>query len=224
MLNDQSIAGDPVSADFLPWKSYPRSVKFAFVGIQVALVSMAVGGIAIQIIELFVPVKGNGIPWWGWPLLTLIWIPGIVGILTGYYAIIRYPYLSMAIEWTPTLSDRRWLWATLGWIFYLLGALILLVAITQGTDDWVGRLLVANLGCMSIFGGFLLANFRADKHFTVATFIHLTKGIAILVLPLYLPALIWGSINCRRFLGELERSDVNDPQGAGMERATQSSR
>ncbi len=191
-----------IPEDQLPW-----TVRNSYFGISLALLGLSAGGLVMQVIDAFVPIAGKGIPGWLWPVFIIIWAPGIVGVCLGYYAVIRYPYLSLAIEWTPTLTSNRWLWILLGLVFWAIALLCSLVSVlavfSSPFDIWN----VLSSGYFAIecwFLGFLLLRFRADRHPTVATFITVTLGIGILLLPAYLPALVIGNIRCRKFLATFD--------------------
>lgn len=190
-----------ISDDKLPW-----TVRACFHGVTWSLLGLTIGGLATTLIHIFVPIRANGIPIWLWPILVVIWTPGFAGLCFGYYAIIRYPYLSLAMGWQPTLTSTRWLWILLGGVFWVI-ALIITLVFLYGllSRPWNTLGLVAS-GYFAIecwFVGFLLTKFRADRHPTIATFIQLTFGFGIALLPVYLPAILAGSIRCRRFLAEL---------------------
>ena len=192
-------------------KHLPRSVRACFHGITLSLVGLAAGGLIANVVDNFIPVMGKGIPLWLWPILIVIWTPGIVGIVLGYYAIMRYPYLSLAMEWTPTLTSTKWLWVTLGWVFWVLGGIAGFVCIVTAFDrqiDIAGLFCCGYTSAACFFGGFLLTRFNRDRHPTVATFIILTFGYGIAAAPLYFPALLIGSIRCRKFLASIEFNQV----------------
>lgn len=152
---------------------------------------------------MFIPVFDKGIPLWLWPILVAIWLPGIAGLILGYYAIIVYPNISLSMGWTPTLTSNRWLWFGLGLLFWLYGiiagAAFVGSLFARPLNVWV----IISCGYFSMascFGGFLLTNFNHRRHPAVATFILLTFGYGIAAVPLYVPALVIGSIRCRQLV------------------------
>ncbi|MGI9516762.1 MAG: hypothetical protein ACR2NP_06950 [Pirellulaceae bacterium] len=152
----------------------------------------------MSVIDLFVPVRGNGIPAWGWPILILLWTPGIVGILPGYYSIARYPALSLSLDWQPTFTSTRWLWLLFGSVFCLIGlvaALMLPAAIVE--HDFWASICFAYTAIACIFAGFLLTFFDARRYPTIATFLHVSWFVGAAFVPIYLPALIVGSYRLR---------------------------
>lgn len=194
-----------ISDDKLPWP-----VRACFHGITLSLLGLSAGGLATNVIDIFAPIRGNGIPIWLWPILILIWTPGIVGLCLGYYAIIRYPYLSLATGWQPTLTSTRWLWVLLGVIFWMIALMFSLVFLielfSRPLDVW-GLVACGYFAIECWFAGFLLIIFRAERHPTIATFIQLSLGIGIALLPFYIPALLAGGIRCRTFLATIESTD-----------------
>ena len=191
-------------------RELPLTAKIAIYGTGFSVAGLAIGGSIMAIIREFVPLPPNRIPIWLWPILITLWIPGIVGLIAGYYVIIRYPYISLFMKERESFNQQlktRQLWVLVGSIFWALaGGLVLLLigALLIEPDNVILIFTICYFGLECWFAGFLFIRFDSAKHPTVSTLITFSFGIGVIALPIYLPALILGTIRCRKSLTEME--------------------
>jgi len=203
--------------NFIEYSKLPKVIRWGNWGILISLAGLVIGGAIFKIVNLFFPgFLGNGIPPWLWPILILIWTPGALGLLVSFYSIARYPYLSMATDGGDRIisSSRSPIWTLLGVVFYLIAPLQLLVALANSNSLWefFG---FTYLSLVLFFAGFLMANYRRERHITIATFLELTFRVGVVLFPLYIPAILIGSIRCRQFSNSINREA--DPSATASE-------
>ncbi len=192
----------------LPW-----SVRNSRRGVILSAIGLGVGGLLVNIVDIFVPIKGNGMPVWMWPILITIWLPGVLGLGIGYYAIMRYPYISLVCQLNSPRLTTGWLKVLLAIIFYVLAAgltyLFLAILIWSPKKDISGVLSILYFLVECWFVGFMFFPYHSDRHPTIATFIHLSCGLGVILVPLYIPAIVIGTLRCRAFLA----NSLDESQG-----------
>jgi hypothetical protein len=133
----------------------------------------------------------------------------LVSLAVSCYVVIRYPYLSLV----PT-SDKdhfakhfslsgTWLYKVLKLLAVAATAVLIVSIIALGVDD-LRKVLTLIYGII-MFGFLIFLTFVYDpvSHPTVATFIRATLGIGILLFPIFLPAVLIGSLRCRWLLDDV---------------------
>src|SRR5260221_12005129 len=88
----------------------PTMIRVGKAGFLLSMAGLTIGGAIVKVVDAFVPgVKGNGIPPWAWPILIVIWAPGLFGFALSFYSIARYPYLNLATGGGPNIAlSSRW--------------------------------------------------------------------------------------------------------------------
>lgn len=183
----------------IEFKDFPMSYRFSQGGIALALVLLTFSRAAFSensppIVKI---VAGS--------ILGLI---VLVSLAVSYYVIIRYPYLSLV-----QTSDKDYFakhFSMSGtWLFKLIKALAVAVTaimivsiITGGVDEMRKVLVLIYMLIMFAFLIFLTFIYDPDSHPTIATFIRATLGIGVLLFPLFLPAVLIGSLRCRWLLDD----------------------
>ncbi len=173
-------------------------------GVAFTMVTLAIGRSMMTLASEVVPGLRQQIPsgvLWG--TLILIWIPGVLGLLTSFYTVARYPYVSLATGGgTRIITKKNWLWWIVGTALFLAGILVVFsLLVTESSLSEAAML--AYLAVEFLFAGFLATFYRREKHITIASFLELTANVGFLLFPLYLPSLIVGNLRCRRFLRSL---------------------
>ena len=206
---------------FIDPSKLPLEVRLGNWGIATSIGLLVIGNVVAKGLDKIFP--GNGPPVWLWPVLYIIWTPGILGFLLSFYSIVRYPYLSLATGGLQLPGfTRTWIWTFLGVIFYFLGTSFLLLGVGSRfapTPPMTKSelVLVVYLAIELLFIGFLLATYKLEKHVTVSTFIELTFGFGILLFPIYLPFILIGSVRCRQRLNALKNSRQQAVSDSGGE-------
>ncbi len=143
---------------------------------------------------------------------------GVIGCIvlfslaTSYYVIIRYPYLSLIPTQDGDELDRQRVSPTLVRVLKVLSllafALCFLALASQlwmnGPKNLAQLIAVPYCGIMAVFVSYLTWFYDPIAHPTVATFFRATLGIGVVFVPLFIPALIIGSLRCRTMLAQAD--------------------
>jgi len=135
-----------------------------------------------------------------------IYLIAAISLCVSFYVIVRYPLLSL---FEPSGGDqfKKYFASSGGRVYKILKiaalAAVLIVIISMlldGKNNLQESLklvyFVAMFGCL-IFMTFI---YKPASHPAVATFIRATLGVGVLVFPIFIPALIVGSIRYKRLL------------------------
>ncbi len=131
---------------------------------------------------------------------------GAVGLIATYYAVIRYPYMGLVDAADGDLFSK-YIEARPKWmmVFVKIAGLIgtvaaVVVPFTDGqlSDAEVWMVLYA----LSLLGFFIFLSFfySREDYPTVATFLRCSMGMGIFVYPIFIPALLLGSMRGRMLL------------------------
>jgi hypothetical protein len=148
------------------------------------------------------------VPWMRWSVFAASGICAAVGLIATFYAVIRYPYMGLVDAADGDLfakyieSNRKWVLVTVK-VLMLIGALAgIIVPMLDGQisqrDAWVILYAFAILAFMV----FLLFFYNREDHPTVATFLRCSMGLGVFFYPLYIPALVIGSMRVQRLLDD----------------------
>lgn len=132
----------------------------------------------------------------------------LVGLIATYYAVIRYPYMGLVDAADGDLFSK-YLESQKKWVLNLAKGVGILIAIfTIFSRLWDGQIngidLLIALYAASILIFLLFLTFLYDRadHPTVATFLRCSMGLGIFLYPLFIPALIIGSMRVNTLLDE----------------------
>lgn len=179
----------------MEFRNYPLSYRFSqrSMALAFALMISQVG---------IIPLPQNAQVVVG---VTIYLIAGI-SLCVSFYVIVRYPLLSL---FEPSGGDQfmKYFASSGGRVYKILKiaalAAVLIVIISMlldGKNNLQESLklvyFVAMFGCL-LFMTFI---YKPASHPAVATFIRATLGVGLLVFPIFIPALIVGSIRYKRLL------------------------
>lgn len=198
--HDGSAVGD--SAPSKMYKEFPASIRWAQRSFLLAL--------AIPIV--FRSALRGKVRW----MLFAVWgasaACGLLGLLMTYYAVIRYPYMGLVDAADGDLyakyveSKSKILFGFLK-VTGLIAGVLLLVA------PWLDGKLTPGEGLLLLYvvpvvGFMLFLVFRYSRidHPTVATLLRCSMGLGVLLFPLFIPALILGSMRGKALLDRATRT------------------
>jgi hypothetical protein len=127
-----------------------------------------------------------------------------------YYAVIRYPYIGLVdakdgdlfTKYVSTISKP------FKWIIQWLGIVLLVVIFVSPAVDLKINLrdLLIMFYAGVVLGFVLFLTFVYDRflHPTVATFLRCSLGVGIIFVPLFLPAILIGSVRAKSLLDRAE--------------------
>lgn len=155
----------------------------------------------------------------------LIW--GIAALAVGVilfalviaaYVVVRYPYLSLVSARDGDVFSSQIRSTFLLWILKSVGLLALIilvgvlvvVALEKGGEKPLLYLVLAYFVVLVLFVLYLCFWYDPTSSPTIATFMRSTLGIGIVLIPLFLPVLVVGSVRCRRLLGEESTRQENE--------------
>jgi hypothetical protein len=149
-----------------------------------------------------------------WPIAAQCVLGGLIGCIVAFalfaasYVVIRYPYLSLVStrdgdiftqQFTSKTLARVTKFVSLATLSILLLALIY-VAWTKGITGALQAFSLAYIAILFCFVLYLCFFYDAEIHPTVATFIHSTLGLGIILVPFFIPVLVVASSRCRGLL------------------------
>ena len=149
-----------------------------------------------------------------WPILAKWSLAAVIGgivvfaLVVSSYVVIRYPYLSLVQTRDGDVFSAQFTSKTLAKItktvglltlFLLLGVLVGVTAVEGIANPWQVAALAYVL-ILFLFVTHLCFGYDADSNPTIATFIRSTLGLGVVLMPLFIPVLVVGSLRCRRLL------------------------
>lgn len=130
----------------------------------------------------------------------------VTSLLTSYYVIIRYPFLSLVQTKDPDPFARHFSSAD-GRLYFFLKLLTMVcilvslpLTVMKGLDTLPSILLFCDTLFVLGFLIFFTFWYQPIRHPTVSTFVRSTLGLGIPLFPLFLPAIWIGSLRCSKML------------------------
>lgn len=180
----------------MEFRTYPLSYRFSQ------------GGMAVAIASAFSPLSeiARLAPTAQFALLTIMWATVCISLCVSFYVIIRYPYLSLVkssdsdhfMKYFASSGTRVYTFLKILAIAVVLMVIIsLLVGDKKDPLKFIRLAYMITILCFLIFMTFV---YNPISYPTIATFIRATVGVGVLLFPVFIPALVIGSIRCRRLL------------------------
>jgi hypothetical protein len=146
-------------------------------------------------------------------LVTAIELIACISLCVSFYVIVRYPFLSLV---EPSGGDHfmEYFGSSRSGVYRILKiaalAVILIVIISllvDGKNNLQEFLKLVYFVVMFWFLIFMTFHYKPVSYPTIATFIRATLGVGVLLFPIFIPALIVGSIRCKRLLDNASIDD-----------------
>ena len=179
--------------------SYPPGAVWPMLGLFGSCMLFVWGNDLLSVGELIAPgFQAKGRPWM-WRVAA---VPYAVGLMAANLAVIRYPYLSLAEDYSVReFNTGSCLWKLLGYPMWLFGAWAGLIAVAcAGNGEAESAAACGGIAYLLVTFGWLFARYHPTKHPTVATLLAITGPLGPVLFPLYLPAVWVGSYRLRRAL------------------------
>lgn len=134
----------------------------------------------------------------------------LTGIIATHFVLIRYPYIGMIdpadgdlyAKYVETLSaPLRKILKIFG---IAAGTFAIAIPFLDGNIKPIEMLWLLYAGALLIFILFLAFRYDRIEHPAVATFLRCTLGLGVLLCPIFVPALIIGSMRAQRVLDDAE--------------------
>ncbi len=143
----------------------------------------------------------------------------LVGLVATFYVVIRYPYIGMLDAIDGDLYSK-YIGNTSKLVLRILAVagilLTIAIMIVPALDNKIsGQDIVIMVYCASILCFLLFLVFYYDRmdYPAVATFLRCSLGIGIPLVPLFLPALVYGSYRAAKLLEQVDRElEIDDRQ------------
>ncbi len=132
----------------------------------------------------------------------------LLSVLLTSYVVVRYPYLALVrtrkADVFFSIFTSRFLRGVMKAVGLSILSLLTLglthAVLNEGLNDLRAVILLAYVAVVFAFVFYLSFIHNPRTHPTVATFVRSSLGIGVLLVPVLLPALIVGSMRCRRLL------------------------
>lgn len=159
------------------------------------------------VLRFMIRAKVGGIP------MAVIAASGLcllTGIIATHFVLIRYPYIGMVdpadgdlyAKYVETISLRiRKMLKVVG---IAAGALAIAIPFFDGNVKSIELAWLIYSAVLFMFILFLAFRYDRLEHPAVATFLRCTLGLGIILCPIFLPALIIGSMRAQRILDDAE--------------------
>ncbi len=149
-----------------------------------------------------------------WPILARWLFASVIGgivifaLCISSYVVVRYPYLSLvqthdgdvySAQFTSKVLARIMKTVSLMILFLLLAVLVGVTAV-KGIANPQQVAALAYVVILFLFVVYLCFGYDPVLNPTIATFIRSTLGLGIVLMPLFIPVLVVGSLRCRRLL------------------------
>ena len=141
----------------------------------------------------------------------------LVSLAVSYYVIVRYPYLSLVPSSDGDYFAKHfsmsgtWLYSLLKVLALAVTAVMIVSLLFAGIDDLPKTLVLIYMMIMLGFLAFLSFAYDPVSHPTIATFIRATLGVGVILFPLFIPAVMLGSLRCTQLL-----ENVSDPDAVNQ--------
>lgn len=182
------------------FREFPLSVRIA----QRSWVT----AVAIPLVMLQVIARMK-VPWVAQSIFGISGLFALVGYVSTCWVLVRYPYIGMVDSSDGDLYSKYV--GPIGRVPKILGTCavvclcIALIALSQkGKLTGMEILWLLYGGSTLVFLLFILLRFNRFDHPAVATLLRCTLGFGIPLFPLFVPALIVGSLRARRLLDEAQ--------------------
>jgi hypothetical protein len=133
----------------------------------------------------------------------------IVGLIATYYAVIRYPYMGLVDAADGDLfsqyveSRPKWMLRLAQGVGFLACAMAIIVPLSDGQITASELLLILYALSILAFLVFLTFYYNREDHPTIATFLRCSMGLGIFFYPIFLPAILLGSMRVNVLLDEV---------------------
>lgn len=168
----------------------PTLVAITRYCIATTFFAVCIGQIVGVVLKRFTPAwKPAAIPS---PVLIAVFLPAIVGLLLALYTVAAHPtYVPARRQFSGRFSPGLRMIAGLG---CALMAVVLgfatIFSQELGDTSWIGRFTLAGMSCAFAFGTYLITLFEPEKNQVVSSLLEQTFGMAIFLIPVYLPTLL----------------------------------
>jgi hypothetical protein len=132
----------------------------------------------------------------------------LVGMIATYYAVIRYPYMGLVDASDGDLfskyieSQKKWVLNLAKAVGILVATSAIVARLWDGQINALDLLIAVYAASILIFLIFLAFFYDRADHPTVATFLRCSMGLGIFLYPLFIPALVIGSMRVNTLLDE----------------------
>lgn len=148
------------------------------------------------------------VPWMSIAVLMASGLCACVGLVATYISVIRYPYMGLVDAADGDLyakyveSRSKFLFTLVKIVGLLAGALALVLPFLDGQLN--GKELLFLLYVVPVVGfiGFLVFRYDRMEHPTVATLLRCSMGLGVPLFPLFIPALLIGSMRAKALLDQ----------------------
>ena len=148
------------------------------------------------------------IPWMQFAVGAASGVCVAVGFFATYYAVIRYPYMVLVDAADGDLfskhieSKQKWVRVAGILICLAIAAAGILVPMGDGQVAGWEWLVILYSSAVFFFVIFLMFYYDRIDHPTIATFLRCSMGLGIFLFPLFIPAIIIGSMRVNTLLDE----------------------
>lgn len=193
---------EPASSDTKMFGEFPLSIRIAQRSIVVAIL------IPI-ILRAFLRQRGQvKIPWMQFAVGAASGVCAAVGCIATYYAVIRYPYMGLVDAADGDLyskyvgSKRRWVQVAAILACLAIAAAGIMGPMADGRVIGWEWLVIFYSSAVFFFVIFLIFYYDRADHPAIATFLRCSMGLGILLFPLFIPAILIGSMRVNTLLDE----------------------
>lgn len=132
----------------------------------------------------------------------------MVGLIATYYVVIRYPYIGLVDAADGDLfskyieSQKKWVLNLAKGVGIFIAISAIFARLWDGKINGIDLSIALYAASILIFLLFLTFYYDRADHPTVATFLRCSMGLGIFLYPLFIPALIIGSMRVNTLLDE----------------------
>jgi hypothetical protein len=195
-------SNEPAIGNSKMFGEFPLSIRIAQRSIVVAIL------IPI-ILRAFLRPRGKAqMPWMQFAVGASSGACVLVGFIATYYAVIRYPYMGLVDAADGDLfskhieSQKKWVRVAAILICLLIAASGILLPMGDGQVAGWEWLVIFYSSVVFSFVIFLMFYYDRVDHPTIATFLRCSMGLGIFLFPLFVPAIVIGSLRVNTLLDE----------------------
>ena len=146
---------------------------------------------------------------------TAIYLIACISLCVSFYVIVRYPFLSLV---DPSGGEHfmKYFGSSGGPVYRILKiaalaviSIVIISLLVDGKNNLQESLKLVYFVVMFGFLTFMTFFYRPVSYPTITTFIRATLGVGVLLFPIFVPALIVGSIRCKRLLDNAPMASID---------------